>query len=211
MLAIDPGFVDPTIIQVIGRDKQGIWRTYIRYRLTRIDFNEQQKIIDWIADFYNVQQIAMDIGAGGNGSAMMHNLMYGEEYKGKHYDKRIIGVQFKENVLSGYDEEGEELFQEAKSFAATQLAKIIQEGKLRFSEIDNEGLSQMERVAKKKSMAGRDIYFVLSEKGASKSGGVGVDEDDHILASYICFTLASREEVINPHLKKLGKAKGALT
>lgn len=211
MFAIDPGFADPTIIQIIGRDDKNIWRTYNRIRLTRIDFNEQQNIIHWLDSYYNPDQIVIDIGAGGNGSSIMHNMMYGEPYKNRNYEKRFMGVQFKENVLSGYDEEGEELFQEAKSFAATELARIIQEGRLRFSEIDNEGLSQMERVAKKKSMNGRDTYFVISEKGASGKGGVGADEDDHIFASFICFTLASREDVINPHAKKLGKPKGSHT
>lgn len=211
MFAIDPGFADPTVIQIIGRDDKGIWRTYNRYRLTRIDFNEQQNIIHWLDEYYKPDQIVIDIGAGGNGASIMHNMMYGEQYANRNYDKRFQGVQFKENVLAGYDENGEELFQEAKSFAATELARIVQEGRLVFSEIDNEGLSQMERVAKKKSMNGRDTYFVLSEKGASKSGGVGADEDDHIFASYICFTLAAREEVLNPHAKKLGKPKGAHT
>lgn len=211
MFAIDPGFADPTIIQIIGRDDKGTWRTYNRIRLTRIDFNEQQNIIHWLDDFYNPDQIVIDIGAGGNGSSISHNLMYGESYKNRKYDKRIMGVQFKENILSGYDENGEELFQEAKVFAATELARIIQEGKLRFSEIDNEGLSQMERVAKKKSISGRDTFFVISEKGVSGKGGAGADEDDHIFASYICFTLAARSDVINPHAKKLGAPKGSHT
>lgn len=211
MFAIDPGFADPTIIQILGRDVKGIWRTYNRYRLTRIDFNEQQNIIHWLDDYYNPDQIVIDIGAGGNGASIMHNMMYGEQYKGRKYDKRFLGVQFKENVVAGYDDNGEELFQEAKSFAATELARIIQDGKLRFSEVDNEGLSQMERVAKKKSMNGRDTYFVISEKGASGKGGVGVDEDDHIFASFICFTLAAKEDVLNPYAKKLGKPRGAHT
>jgi len=205
VLAIDPGFVDPTLIQLIGCDKKGIWRVYIRYRLTRIDFNEQQKIIDWLATYYQVQQIAMDIGAGGNGAAMMHNLINGDQYKNKNYNTRILGIQFKENILAGYDDDGEELFQEAKSFAATELAKIIQDGRLIFSEIDNEGLSQMERIAKKKSFAGRDSYFVLSDKGN------GVDEDDHIFSSFLCFVLGIRNDPLNPNMKKLGKATGSHT
>ena len=205
VIAIDPGFVDPTLIQVLGRDKKGIWRTYIRYRLTRIDFNEQQKIFDWLATFYNASLIALDVGAGGNGAAMMHNLINGDEYKGKSYDKRIMGIQFKENILAGYDDEGEELFQDAKGFAANDLARTIQEKRLVFSEVDNEGISQMERIAKKKNMSGRDQYFVLSDRGT------GVDEDDHIFASYICFVLGIREEPIDVNLKKLGLPKGSMT
>ena len=203
ILAIDPGFVDPTIIQLIGKDEKGKWRIYLRYRLTRIDFNEQQKIIDWIASYYSVDQIAIDISAGGNGAAMMHNLINGAEYSGKKYDKRIMGIQFSEKILAGYDDQGEELEQDAKGFAATELAKIIQQGYLIFSEADFEGVSEVERIAKKRSMNGRDIYFVMSDTGT------GASEDDHIFASFVCFTLAVREEPLNVNLKKLGKPKGS--
>lgn len=205
ILAIDPGFVDPTIIQLIGRDIKGKWRTYLRYRLTRIDFNEQQKIIDWIASYYTVDQISIDISAGGNGAAMMHNLIHGAEYAGRKYDKRIIGIQFSEKILAGYDDQGEEMTQDAKGFAASELAKIIQHGNLIFSEIDHEGISEIERVAKKRSMSGRDLYFVMSDTGN------GASEDDHIFASYICFALAVREEPLNTNLKKLGRPKGSLS
>jgi hypothetical protein len=211
MFAIDPGFADPTIIQVIGKDAKGIWRTYIRYRLTRIDFNEQQNIIHWLDDFYNPQQIVIDVGAGGQGSSMMHNLMYGDTYKGRGYEKRFMGVQFAEKIVSGYDDEGVELMQDSKSFAATELARIIQDGILRFSELDNEGLSQMERVAKKKSINGKDTFFVISEKGLGGRGGNGADEDDHIFSSYICFTLGAKQDVVNPYKKKLGQPKHTLT
>ncbi len=205
MFAIDPGFADPTIIQVLGMDDKHVWRTLIRYRLTRIDFNEQQNIIHWLDEYYKPDQIVIDVGAGGNGASIMHNMMYGDTYKGRGYDKKYIGVQFAEKVLSGYDDEGEELFQDAKSFAATELARIIQEGRLVFSEMDFEGISEMERVAKKKTMSGRDQFFVLSDTGN------GASEDDHIFASFVCFTLATREEPLNVNLKKLAKPHGKHT
>lgn len=204
VMAIDPGFVDSCIIQIMGRDKKGIWRTYIRYRLNRIDFKEQEKIIHWLAQHYNIQNIAIDIGAGGGGSGIMHSLIHGDEYKNKNYESKIRSIQFSEHIIAGYNELGEELKQDAKSFAANELAKFVQEGQLVFSEIDQEGISQMERVAKQKSMNGRDQYFVMSDKG-------GKDNDDHIFASYICFMMAIREEVIYQARRKLGKPKGAFT
>lgn len=202
MLAIDTGFVDPTVIHVMGRDNKGAWRTYIRYRLTRIDFNEQQNIIDWLASYYNVSKIAIDIGSGGNGASMMHNLMHGEQYRGKKYDKRCVGIQFSENVISGYDPEGEELVQDGKAYAANELSILVQEGRLIFSELDHEGMNELERVAKQKGLSGKDRYFVLSEKGTTK------DDEDHILAAYLVFVLAVRQDVLNPTLKKLGGATG---
>jgi hypothetical protein len=205
ILAVDTGFVDPTIIQLIGKDQKGKWRTYLRYRLTRIDFNEQQKIIDWIATYYNVDQIAIDLGAGGGGSGIVHNLINGAEYSGKKYDKRIMGIQFAEKLVAGYDDEGEELMQDAKGFAATELAKLVQQGSLIFSEVDHEGISEVERIAKKRSMNGKDVYFVMADNGS------GVSDDDHIFASFVCFALAVREEPLNTNLKKLGRPRGSLT
>lgn len=204
IIAIDPGFVDSAIIQVFGRTK-GIWRTYVRYRLRRIDFNEQQNIIHWIAQFYQSPRIAIDIGAGGNGSAIMHNLMYNETYRGHQYDKRMIGVQFSEKLVSGYDDVGDELFQDAKGYAANELAQLIQEGRLVFSELDHEGMGELERVAKQKTTSGHDRYFVLSDRGA------GPDPEDHIFAAYIVWALAIRSEVLNPTLRKLGRPKGSYT
>ncbi len=205
VIAIDPGFVDSAIIQVFARDKRGVWRVFVRYRLRRIDYNEQQNIIHWIAKFYNSPVVAIDIGAGGNGSAIMHNLMFNETYRGHKYDKRMVGVQFAEKLLSGYDDVGDELFQDAKGYAANELAQLIQEGKLVFSELDHEGMGELERVAKQKSVAGRDRYFVLSDRGA------GADEEDHVFASFIVWTLATKSDVPNPTLRKLGKARGSYT
>jgi len=65
VFAIDTGFVDPTIIQVIGLGEDSIWRTYIRIRLQRIEFHEQEEIIHFLAQLYNPTVIAIDIGAGG--------------------------------------------------------------------------------------------------------------------------------------------------
>lgn len=205
MFAIDPGFVDSAIIQVLGKDKKGAWRTYIRYRLKRVDFNEQQNIIHWLAQYYNPGVIAIDIGAGGNGAAIMHNLMYNDSYKGNKYDKKMIGIQFGEKLLAGYDDTGEELYQDAKGYAANELAQLIQDGRLIFSEFDHEGMGELERVAKQKSMAGKDRYFVLSNKGS------GADEEDHIFAAYIVWTLAIKSEVSNPSARKLAKPQGLHT
>jgi len=135
----------------------------------------------------------------------MHNLMYGDEYKGKGYDQRFEGIQFKENVISGYNDEGEELTQDSKGYAANELAKLIQEKRIILSEVDHEGLSQLERVAKQRSTNGKDRYFVINSKGA------GADEDDHIFASFICFVLGIRHAVSNPSLKRLAKTQGKYT
>lgn len=183
LFAIDTGFADPTIIQIIGYGKDGIWRTLVRYRLTRIPFPEQATIIDWLESEYNPNKIAIDLGAGGGGIGIMQDLMSDRFQKGKKYESRIQGVRFNDQIEVGEDSDGNALKIQTKSFAGQQLAKMIAEHELIFSEIDAEGVSQLERVAYQRNIDGTTRYFVLSEKGT------GVAKEDHIFASYVVFTI----------------------
>lgn len=64
ILGIDTGFVDPTVIQLFVKENN-VWRVFARWKLTRIEFPEQEEIIDWIATAYQVGRIGLDVGAGG--------------------------------------------------------------------------------------------------------------------------------------------------
>jgi hypothetical protein len=64
MLAIDPGYVDPTIIQLIVWNGKH-WRAAVRWKLQRINFHEQTIIIDWLANHYKIGSLSIDVGAGG--------------------------------------------------------------------------------------------------------------------------------------------------
>lgn len=139
------------------------------------------------------------------GPGLLHNLYHREEYKLKKYNSRVEGVNFSERILAGFDPDGEEIFQDAKTYGGNQIAELIQNGELVFSEIDREGISQMERVAKQRGINGRDRFFVLNDKGA------GASEDDHIFASYVCFILGIRNEVVFSGKKKLGRSSGNYT
>jgi hypothetical protein len=206
IMAIDPGFVDPTLIQILGLDKKGIWRTYIRYTLTRIDFNEQTVIIDWLASNYGINSTSIDTGSGGSGSALIHNLVNDERYASKNYANRVHGVNFSERLIVGVNEAQQELTLDAKSYAATTLIRMLQDGELIFSDVDHEGISQLERMAKQRSVNGREMYYILSDKGA------GQDGNDHIFASYICFALALDYGIVNNGvMKKLGKVTSTYT
>lgn len=184
VLAIDTGFTDPTIIHLISQDDTGIWRILSRYRLTRIPFPEQAEIIDWIDSNYEVNNIAVDLGAGGGGIPLIQDLMSSRFNRSRQYEQKIFGVRFSDMVHAGYDNNGNELRIMAKSYGGQELARIIQDHQLLFSELDAEGLSQMERVAYQKQADGSNRYFVLSDKGAGKS------KDDHIFASLLVFMIA---------------------
>lgn len=204
ILAVDTGFVDPTIIQLMGM-LGGKWRTYARWKLNRIDFPEQEQILDWIATNYAVPRIAIDIGAGGGGAGISQSLIARPEYDGKNYKDRLIPVNFAESIAAGTSMDGEAITLPVKAYAGGELAKLIENGLLVFSELDTEGLSQIERITKQRSPAGYDRYYVLSERGT------GASNDDHIFAAFVCFIVALQHREAATSTKKLGKPTGSLT
>lgn len=205
VMAIDPAYTDPTVIQVIGMNDKGEWRTYARYTVNRIDFVEQTTIIDWIATHFGANTISIDVGAGGNGASIMHTLIHDDKYRSKNYEKRVLGVNFSEKIVSGFTQDNEEMTLEAKNHGVNVLIQLIQNGELKFSDVDYEGISQIERIAKQKTLSGKDRYFILSERG------VGADKNDHIFASYICFALALDNGIAAVAPKRLGQAQGGYT
>lgn len=190
VLSIDTGYTDPTIIHVMGQDRAGIWRTLIRYRLTRIPFPEQANIIDWIATNYNADHICLDLGAGGSGIAVLQDLMSDRFSNHKKYRKMVSGARFNDVLITGQDPSGNDLKMQAKASAAQLLARMIEDKSLRFSELDMEGISQLSRVASHRLASGESRYFVMSDRGAGEA------KDDHIFASYIVFMIALQTTLI---------------
>lgn len=175
VFSIDTGFVDPTIIHVY-RVKQDTWELCYRFKLQRIDFSEQELIINALDNIFTPSQISIDIGAGGGGASLVHNLINRPEYAGKQYEQRLVPVTFNENI------EYEGVTQDTKSFAGRNLARIITSSQLVFSEFDHEGISQVERAAVTKQINGKEQFYILNDKG-------GASKDDHIFASLLCFVV----------------------
>jgi hypothetical protein len=201
ILAVDTGYADPTVAQVMGQDANGIWRTFVRYRLTRIPFPEQADAIDYLDSYYNFNMICVDLGAGGGGIGVTQDLQSNRFSKGKRYDKRIYGVRFADFLENGETAAGTPLKIQAKSYAGQELARLITEGQVIFSELDMEGVSQIERVAYQRRSDGTNQYFILSERGTGKSG------DDHIFASYVVFTLTLLTSLFEKPRKKLASPR----
>jgi hypothetical protein len=204
VLSVDPGFVDPTLCNIVGFDGN-VWRTYVRYRIARMDYPVQEQFIDWLDDFYNFSRMGIDIGSGGNGGSILQGLHTRAEYRSKGYEHRLVGFNNSENVAVGVDSSGREIKKDTKSFATELIVKHIQSGYWRFSEFDIEGMNQLERIARQRGINGIDRYFILSEEGRGKS------KDDHIYASYIVFALTTREvETLKPK-RQLGRSSGVFT
>lgn len=200
---IDTGFVDPTIVSVMGRTDSGQWRMLIRYELRQVDFPLQEKIIAWLDSFYHFDRIGLDMGAGGGGTQMFHSFIYRPEHTAAKMVERLVPVSFQERIAVGYNTDGKELTQTTKTLGATLLIQQLQQKTIALSEIDQECVSEMERITKQRTTAGDDRYFILSEKGN------GASPNDHIFASLVCFTIATRDmSFMKRKKKKLGKSSG---
>jgi len=204
LLAIDPGFSDPTIIQLMGFS-EGSWKCFARYRLQRIDYPEQEKIIDYLARSYNVSKISIDIGAGGGGAGILQSLKTRPEYASFDYSTRMEGVQFNEKVNVASFDNNVEITESFKAWATNEMIKYISNGFLVFSEIDAEGVSQLERVARQKRTSGHMHYYVVSPRGHGES------TDDHIYASYLCFIGALRSAIPIAKPITIGRASSHYT
>jgi Intein splicing domain len=200
VFSIDTGFSDPTIIQVIGLIDSA-WHCLVRYRVQRIDYPEQEKIIDYLSRGYNPSRIAIDVGAGGGGAGIVQSLKTRPEFASGGYANRLEAVQFNEKVGVGTVSDSQEITESFKAWATTELIRQITNGTLVFSEIDAEGISQLERVARQRRASGHMHYYVVSPRGHGESN------DDHIYASYLCFIGALRVPV--PATKSTVLAKSA--
>ena len=112
-----------------------------------------------------------------------------------------------EKIVVGLRESGEEVADDAKSHGTKVLVTEVQSSRLVFSDVDHEGISQLERISKQKLSTGKDRYFVLSDRGS------GADSNDHIYASYICFGIAIDRGLVKPAqaTRKLPTVSGVYT
>jgi hypothetical protein len=112
---------------------------------------------------------------------IMQDLISDRYPRSKKYEQRLQGVQFSERISIGENSDGTSLDLIVKSYGGQQLAKMISTQEIVFSELDMEGVSELERVAYQRSADGMARYFVLSKQGA------GMAKEDHIFASYVVF------------------------
>lgn len=173
--SIDTGFNDPTVIQLIGFF-DNVWRTYARWKLIRIPFNEQASIIHYLAGKYKLDGILIDFGAGGGGMGIAHTLQSDTFPNNTFYKQYVYGVQFNSLIDIG----GERA--QAKSMAGEYFTQLVREHNLVFSQIDAEGIDQISRIAYERRSDGTHKYYIISPHG-------GKSNDDHIFASYIVWTI----------------------
>lgn len=198
VLAIDPGFTDPTLIQLFGRYGTQ-WRTLIRWRLTRIPFPDQAVMIDRIVDAYHVQAVGIDTGAGGGGIGILQHLQHPSHPKSSMYRSIVHGFMFNALASSAGFITQADARVPLKTAAAEELIRMLQDHQLVLSQLDYEGLSQLSRITYQRRPDGSNTYYIVS-LSQGKSG------DDHIFASFLVFVMTIVNMVHQPKQPKLRTA-----
>lgn len=145
----------------------------------------------------------IDLGSGGGGATILQSLLSRPEYKPFKYQNILEGITFNENIIIGYDSNNTEIKEDTKTVGANALVQQLQAHQIVLSEVDNEGISEIERIARQKGMNGRDRYFILSESGRGQA------RSDHIFASLICFAMSIRDmSYLKNRKKRLGRSIG---
>lgn len=188
IFGIDTGFSDPTIVNVIGF-RNNKYYSAARYRFSKIDYPEQEKIIHYLTLAYNPSKIGIDVGAGGGGAAIVQSLTSRPEFASVKYANKLIPVLFNEKVSVGRTDDME-LTEVFRSWGSKEIARMVSEGAMVFSELDSEGISQLERLTRQRRTTGNDFYFIMGERGS------GASDEDHIYASYLCFIYTLRERIV---------------
>lgn len=174
---IDLGYTDPTIISIFEKDGN-YWTNIARVTLQHIEYPDQLKIIDMLDSLYSPLFLAIDEGS--SGLAAIQSLYSEPRYATKNYAKRIVGVNFGDFAVIGFDLDGVEIKERIKVIAVEKLRSYLNQNTIKIPAKDEKLLSELERVEKVRSETGT-VYRVRSVGG----NGLG---SDHIFASYICFS-----------------------
>lgn len=160
ILAIDAGYSEPTVILPFMHINHK-WHLYnIVELIDRMIPDNQTEIIDYIADFFNAMIIPIDCSSA-DGRAVASSLQNPkrEEYKDKHYDKRVVWVEFQKYFEVGKkmdEKKGEEVAikEKIKDKTTTLLRQMFsnQEFYMYFSE---DLLLQFNAEKQKRSQSGR--------------------------------------------------------
>lgn len=130
ILAIDPGYSQPTVILPFYYFKGKWCLDSVIKLIDRMIPDDQAEIIDYIASYYRASFIPMDCSsAEGKAPASSLSNPKRDEFSGKNYDKRIIWVEFQKSEIVGYkqSQEGDEdsplieIKEKLKAFTTNEL------------------------------------------------------------------------------------------
>jgi hypothetical protein len=181
-IGVDLGYTEPTAIVGVYRANDK-WYQLFRLELYQVEYDKQRMLFDLLDTKYNPEFISMDIGAGGSGKSVYHEMINNKEYEKKNYYRRLIPVDFNGNILVGKDDKGEDLKVRAKHFAIQQLQQKLNLGMIILPKKDEDFISELERTTYVRTPTGNIIYKTLTPAGGEKGG-------DHNLSAYLTIMIA---------------------
>lgn len=199
VFGIDLGYNEPTAIMIFyKRDSQ--WYVLCRIELYQVSYDLQENFFVKLESHYDPDYIGLDVGAGGQGKAIYHNLINRDEYKSRKYMDKILPVEFGGTVVVGYDADGKELKERVKHFAATRLAQLVNAGGIVFATRDDDLISELERVTYTTTVTGQVVYKVMTEAGSDRGF-------DHNFSALLTFSMVLFEKIdpndLHPKAPKL--------
>jgi len=201
VLGIDLGYTEDTAIMVLY-EKDGHLYEHVRINLVKVEYPDQEKLIDFLDT--RLQPSIIGIDESGPGKGLVQNMLSHEDYAHKEYYKRMFPVDFSSSVVLGLDEDGKEIKVKTKQQSVTLLQEYSNSHKIIYSTTDMELITEMERMTYTKNPTGMITYKTLTPRGGERG-------DDHNTAAMLCAAMAYYMKMdhilIGPRKKPLLKSK----
>lgn len=179
IMGVDTGYTEPTAI-VILYEKNGALKFHARIQMTKVEYQVQEKLIDFIdTHFNNPEVIGVDAG---NEQGLVHHLMNDDAFIHKNYKKRMYSVKFGSWLELGESPDGEIIKSKTKPFSVSLLQEYSNSHKIIYSSTDMELITEMERMTYTKTPTGDVVYRTLTPRGGKRG-------EDHFTAALLCGTL----------------------
>lgn len=198
LIGIDLGYTEPTAIVIMYQDVRGNIKFHARVTLRKVAYPIQSQVIDWLDTKYNPSIIGVD--AGNTGKSEIQRLQMEERYRSKHYEERMIPIDFNSNVMLGIDSDGNDIVSRTKPFSVSVLQEYTNSHRIVYTSTDFEMVSELERMTYTKTTSGNIVYRTLTPRGGQKG-------DDHHTSALLCAMLAfylRNEQILSiPKRRKL--------
>lgn len=197
IIGIDLGYTESSAFTVFTMDEFDRFRFHIRIELSKVDYQIQERIINYLDTKYNPILIGMDKGAGGQGISVYQHLCNELEYAHKDFNKRLIPIDFSTSIVIGMDEDGKEIKSPTKTTAVGVTQEYANNHKIVFSNKDLDMISELERMVYVRNPSGELVYRTITERGGK--GG-----SDHFTSALLCAMLGYylENEYLTPRKQK---------
>lgn len=181
IFGIDLGYTEPTAIVILYQDSSGRIKFHGRIQLTKVSYTIQDRFIDMLDTKF--QPVIIGIDEGGVGKPVVQRLLESTDFTHKNFTKKMIPVNFSQNLILGIDSNGEEIKSKTKPLAVSVLQEYSNNHKIVYSSTDLEMVVELERMTYSKTPLGEIVYKTLTERGGKRG-------EDHFTSALLCGILS---------------------